>query len=122
MIYHIVDRTKWEKAQALSYYLPDTFEADGFIHASTKEQILPVANRFYAGQENLVILCIDENSLGESCVWESASHPDGSSTVQEGFEMLFPHIYGKLACDSVIEVLDFPLPANGAFVLPGALA
>ncbi|CAB1108646.1 unnamed protein product [Ectocarpus sp. CCAP 1310/34] len=48
-IYHLVQRARWQDAGG-DGYLPPTYEADGFIHA-TKEAglLLPVANHFYTG-------------------------------------------------------------------------
>lgn len=48
-IYHLVQEAKWKDAGAEGY-LPPTYAADGFIHA-TKEGhlLLPVANHFYTG-------------------------------------------------------------------------
>ncbi|CBJ31421.1 conserved unknown protein [Ectocarpus siliculosus] len=46
-IYHLVQGARWKDAGG-DGYLPPTYEADGFIHA-TKEAglLLPVANHFY---------------------------------------------------------------------------
>ncbi|CAN0585263.1 unnamed protein product, partial [Ectocarpus sp. 12 AP-2014] len=48
-IYHLVQGARWKDAGE-DGYLPPTYEADGFIHA-TKEAglLLPVANHFYTG-------------------------------------------------------------------------
>lgn len=48
-IYHLVQEAKWKEASGEGY-LPPTYAADGFIHA-TKEGhlLLPVANHFYTG-------------------------------------------------------------------------
>lgn len=52
-IYHLVQEAKWKEAGGEGY-LPPTYAADGFIHA-TKEGnlLLPVANHFYTGTAGL---------------------------------------------------------------------
>ena len=88
----------------------------GFIHASTREQIVETANRFYAGQDGLVLLCIDPAQLTAPLRSEAASnagHREGAG--------LFPHIYGPLNLDAVTRVLDFPCGLDGRFALPSAL-
>ena len=56
IIYHITSRTAWEAAQAAGEYSPDSLKTEGFIHASTGEQVADTANRFYHGQKGLVLL------------------------------------------------------------------
>lgn len=48
-VYHLVEEDRWREGRGEGY-LPRTFDADGFIHA-TKEAhlLLPVANHFYTG-------------------------------------------------------------------------
>lgn len=48
-IYHLVQEDKWKEAGGEGY-LPPTYAADGFIHATKEAQLLlPVANHFYTG-------------------------------------------------------------------------
>ena len=55
-IYHIVEQSAWNQAVRDGIYLPQNFMREGFIHCSTREQVLGVANRFYAQDSNLVLL------------------------------------------------------------------
>jgi glutathione S-transferase len=65
----------------------------GFIHASTREQIEGVANRFYADVDHLVLLTIDPERIEADIKWEPPT---------PGVDELFPHIYGPLPVDAVI--------------------
>jgi uncharacterized protein (DUF952 family) len=116
MILHIVARADWDSSRARGIYAPPSLDAEGFIHCSTKPQILHTANRFYRGQTGLVILCIDESRLEAAPKYEP---PD--SALGETPADLFPHLYRPLNPDAVVSVIDFPCRADGAFELPAAL-
>lgn len=109
MIYHIADFKRWEEALSAGLYEGDTLETEGFIHCSKKEQVLTVANNFYRGQAGLVLLCIDPDRLAAELKYEPGAH---------GEPELFPHVYGPLNIDAVVEVLDFPPGEDGLFVFP----
>src|SRR5258708_1343960 len=116
MILHIVARADWDSALARGIYAPPSLAAEGFIHCSTKAQILGTANRFYRGQTGLVILCIDESRLEAAPKYEP---PD--SDLGEARADLFPHLYGPLNLGAVVCVIDFQCCADGTFETPAAL-
>jgi uncharacterized protein (DUF952 family) len=114
-IYHITQRDVWTAAQAAGEYVAESLGQEGFIHASTREQVVETANLLYAGRDGLVLLCIDEEKLTaplKRAAPVNAGDRDGE---------LFPHIYGPLNLDAVTEVMDFPCGPDGRFVLPAAL-
>jgi uncharacterized protein (DUF952 family) len=116
MIYHITTQQEWEKAQSAGAYRGDTLDTQGFIHNSTAAQVVPVANRFYNGQSGLVLLCIDDDKVQSRLVFE---HPIDPATGQpESAKGQFPHIYGPLNLDAVVQVVDFPPNPDGTFTLP----
>lgn len=102
---HICARTAWEAAQAAGEYSAASLMTEGFIHCSTPAQVAATANRFYHGQQGLVLLSIDPSRVIPEVRWEPA---DGS---------LFPHIYGPLPLDAVVDVRDFAPRADGTFSL-----
>jgi len=114
IIYHITSRTAWEAAQAASEYSPDSLKTEGFIHASTGEQVADTANRFYHGQKGLVLLQIDTDRLIPRVRFDPV--------VESGKEKQFPHIYGALNPDAVIQVITFEPDERGSFSLPADLA
>jgi len=111
MILHIAERGDWESAQRDGAYRPKGFADDSFIHCSTTEQVLSVANAFYRGRGNLVLLAIDESRLQAELKWEPPA--DGRASAE-----LFPHLYGPLNLDAVERVLPFEPDAAGGFTLP----
>lgn len=62
-IYHITEESTWKEANESGVYLPSGFDKDGFIHCSTEDQVLPVAENFYRSKNGLVLLKIDPSRL-----------------------------------------------------------
>ncbi len=119
IIYHITPRTDWEAAQKSGDYRPASLESEGFIHCSTDVQAAPVANAFYSGQTGLVLLVIDPEHLSVKLQWDPPAHPAPESAPPE-LDGKFPHIYGALNLDAVVDVLNFAPNADGVFVFPNS--
>jgi uncharacterized protein (DUF952 family) len=115
-IYHITERESWAAAQAVGEYVAESLAVQGFIHASTREQVIETANLFYRGQDGLVVLCIDPSRLTAPLKREAASNAG-----QRDDAGLFPHIYGPLNLDAVTRVVEFPCRVDGTFEFPAAL-
>jgi len=98
LIFHIVKRADWEAALAQSAYEPPSLQTEGFIHCSTQSQVSGTAARFFAGQPHLLLLTIDEQRLTAPLKWE---HP-----AYDRHDLLFPHIYGPLNIEAVVEVVS----------------
>ena len=94
-IYHVTTMKEWEEAQAKQSYLPKEYDKDGFIHCSIERQIPGVLDRFYKGQTALVKLKIEKAKVQRPVLFELA----------HDMNELFPHIYGSLNIDSVVEVI-----------------
>lgn len=95
-IYHVTTREEWEHAKAAGEYKPAGYEQEGFIHCSAEQQVAGVLDRFYKGKTGLVKLKIEKAKLERPLLFELAADLDE----------LFPHIYGALNIDSVVEVID----------------
>ena len=118
-IYHIVARDDWLEAEADGAYRPPSLDAQGFVHCSTRDQVVETANRFYHGQDGLVLLCIEVSRLRPPLRYEAPAMP--GHTVA-GAQPLFPHLYGALDPAAVVGVLPFPSRADGTFALPPELS
>lgn len=111
-LFHIAEVAAWERAVPSGVYDRSThglsLQDVGFIHASFAWQVERVANFVYATNvEPLVLLRIDPAALKSPVRVE---RPDDAS---EGF----PHIYGPLRLEAVVEVL--PLERrDGEYKLP----
>ncbi len=111
MIYHIARRSDWAAALAAGQYTADSLASQGFIHCSTRGQVLPVAGRIFAGQAGLVLLAIEESALAAPVRYENL----------EGGSELFPHIYGPLNLEAVRQAVEFAPGEDGSFHWPAAL-
>lgn len=113
IIYHITRREDWEQARAAGEYTAPSLESEGFIHASTLEQVVDTGNRYYRGQQGLQVLAIDTEQVKAEVRFETV--------YRHGEEQQYPHIYGPLNLNAVVDVIDFPPQPGGEFSLPDAL-
>ena len=116
MIYHITSRKAWSDASQRGEYRTESLETEGFIHCSTREQVLPVAEKFYQGQGTLLLLLIDPSRLHSELRWEPPSGGNPPPGVPEG--EMFPHVYGPINLDAVIKVFDLEANPDGGYSLP----
>ena len=110
-IWHITKREQWQQAKVAQIYRSETLASEGFIHCSTAQQVIKVANAFFRGQQGLVLLGIDSSKVQAEIRYEEVNGTE-----------YFPHIYGALNTDAVIEVLDFEPSVDGHFELPKPVA
>ena len=110
LIYHIARRADWERARADGEYTRSTADKtlaeEGFIHASQAPQVAGTANKFYRDVPGgLVLLVIDPGLLRAEVRYEDVP----------GAELPFPHVYGPLNVDAVVEARPFAAGPDGAF-------
>jgi uncharacterized protein (DUF952 family)/uncharacterized glyoxalase superfamily protein PhnB len=113
ILFHIARREDWEAAQRVGAYristLGRTLEQEGFIHLSFARQVRGVADRFYAGlDEPLVLLSIDPAALTAALVIEPVA----------GTDERFPHLYGELPVAAVRRVTAYRRGDDGRFGPP----
>jgi uncharacterized protein (DUF952 family) len=118
-IYHIASRAAWSAAGEHGAYEPASLGSEGFIHCSAAAQVLPVANRFYAGQRGLVLLVIDPGRLNSALKWEHVLDNPASVPGEQG--QAYPHVYGPINLDAVTDVLGFEPGPDGLFRAPAVL-
>lgn len=111
LLYHITPRSQWAQAQETGVYQAESLATEGFIHCSTISQVIRVANLFYQGQTDLVLLCIAPAKVQAPLRYDPIDTGEA-----------FPHIYGPLNLDAVVQVLDFDATSDGTFTLPSALS
>jgi len=115
MVYHILPRDDWLKAQLEGTYQPSSLAAEGFIHCSYIDQVLRSANAYFKGHTDLVLLWIASEKVSAEIRDEDLA----------GERICFPHIYGPLNLDAVVHVADLDVDHDGRFVLaiaPAGLA
>ena len=106
-IYKILTKNEYEVFKKTDYY-PGTEKdiSDGFIHFSTKDQLIGTLEKYYKSEKNLILLKFPSNNL-KNLKWEKFG------------ELFFPHLYSKLNTKDLSEIyklnnLDtkFIIPAN----------
>ncbi len=110
-IYHITSQSQQETARKLGWYEPDDFSVEGFIHCSFAHQIESVANRFFQGHTDLVVLEIDPKQLNCDVVSENL----------EGGSEQFPHIYGRLPYTAIGALHTLRESSDGTLALPKSI-
>ncbi len=113
MIYHVALAADWDRARAAGEYRISTLgvslEEEGFVHAAFAGQLPGVADRYYRGVgEPLVLLAIDESRL--TSPWRVDPVP--------GSESGFPHVYGPVDVGAVVAVTPLERGPGGELVLP----
>lgn len=97
-ILHITTPADWRAAQQDGVYTFSTrgvtLEQEGYIHCSEPEQVEGVLGRFYADVDDVLVLEIETDRL--TAPWRSERLP--------GMDEPYPHIYGPLNLDAVVEV------------------
>jgi uncharacterized protein (DUF952 family) len=105
VIFHLAAEADWEAARRAGAYTADSLSTEGFIHCSTPDQIVRVANARFRGRHDMVLLHIAVDRLRAPVRYENL----------EGGDELFPHIYGPLNIDAVARVTAFQPDADGGF-------
>jgi uncharacterized protein (DUF952 family) len=119
LILHITSKTEWLEAQQRGEYITPSLQTEGFIHCSTEKQVLHVANAFYRGRNDLVLLQLDDKKLKSKLKWEP---PAGFPAPGISETDKFPHIFGAINISAVTAAIDFEAdPASGSFFLPAIL-
>jgi uncharacterized protein (DUF952 family) len=116
MIYHITSLTAWNEARQRGDYRADSLEKEGFIHCSTQEQVVPVTEKYYKGQDSLILLVIEPERLTSDLKWEPPAEGAPPPGVPEG--SLFPHIYGPINLEAVVRVFDLQSKPDGKYAFP----
>ena len=107
-VYKIIAADLWHAAEDSGVFGGAGIDLnDGFIHLSTGAQARRTAQLYFTGQGRLMLVAIDETSLGDALKYEPSRDGD-----------LFPHLYGSLPLTAVLSVRPLPLGADGHHIFP----
>src|SRR5690349_19171657 len=101
LIFHIVVPSEYER-QRDGDYRADSLATEGFIHCSNRDQISGVANQFYTQAPELWTLAIDADRLTSPLRDEDP-----------GVGQTFPHVYGPINRDAIVDVQVLQRAENG---------
>lgn len=112
-IYHIAYVADWSAALATGEYRAASLASEGFIHCSTRAQLLRVANALFDPGEELVVLQIDSAALGDRLRFEAPAYR-GDALAHEQF----PHVYGPLPLPAVVALDVLHSSSGQGFLWP----
>ncbi|MDQ3655963.1 MAG: DUF952 domain-containing protein, partial [Chloroflexota bacterium] len=94
----------WRAHQNADTYAPERFEEEGFVHCTDgEENLLGVANNFYRNDPRPhVVLVLDVARLRSPVRYDDPGQ-------------IYPHIYGPINLDAVVEVRRAVRLADGSF-------
>ena len=95
IIYHVTTAAEWNAAQEKGFYEAPSLKTEGFIHCSEQHQVEGVLERYFENKTGLVKLVIDTSKLTSRYVQE------WSPSIRD----TFPHIYGPVNTDAVIDII-----------------
>lgn len=104
-IYLLSSISELEKAKSVGFLTRDSLQKEGFIHATPKHQLTRLANKYYQQVDSALVLTIEVSKINVSVKWEPATGG------------LYPHIYGTLNLDSIVEIQPISLNEAGTFVI-----
>ena len=110
-IYKLATEAQWEAALAAGQFAgaPVDLE-DGYIHFSTAAQVQETARKYFRHTEKVLLLVVLVELLEEVAgplKWEPARSGD-----------FFPHLYGSMPLEAVIELFSLPLDQDGYHEFP----
>ena len=94
MIYHLTQKKNWEEAVNKGFYDAASLYSEGFIHCSNKDQVHATLDRYFKDQSEILVLTIEKSKL------QAPLQYDFSTSVNQEF----PHIYGPINMDAVVDV------------------
>ena len=107
-VYKLLLKYEWELFEQTGLFLGTPLDFnDGYIHLSTKLQVVGTARLHFKDKGPLVLAEFDAEDFGEQLKYEAAR--DGS---------LFPHQYGRLLRSQVKRFLPLKDLGDGAYDFP----
>jgi uncharacterized protein (DUF952 family) len=111
LIYKILSADAWRAALAHGRFDGAGVDlADGYIHFSTAAQVEETAEKHFAGQDDLLLVAVEEGKLGDKLVYE----------VSRG-GALFPHLYAPLPTAAVAFAAPLRRLPDGAHDFSGLI-
>jgi len=112
LIYKICPEALWRDAELAGGFRGAPVDlADGYIHFSTGAQLRETLTRHFAGQAGLLLIAIDDETLGAALRYEPSR---GGA--------LFPHLYAMLDPKAVRWISPLPTGPGGSHLVPEDVA
>jgi uncharacterized protein (DUF952 family) len=111
MIYHFITQSSLAQCLSKSELREPSLETEGFIHCSTIDQVIAVANFLEPYSEEMQLLEIDESKVTPEIKYEDAMNNG----------VLYPHIYGPLNRDAIVGEYHLDWDGEDGYQLPETL-
>ena len=107
MIYKIIDRVTWKAAVEAGEFAGSGIDLkDGYIHFSTADQAQETADKHFSGQNDLLLVAIDDSQFGDELKWEPSRGGN-----------LFPHLHGVLKIEQAGSVTEIHQTKDGRHLI-----
>jgi uncharacterized protein (DUF952 family) len=107
IVYKIATVHDWQEAIAKGHYSGSADDVrDGFIHLSSRSQLVGTLEKHFRGKTDLVLIAFEEDKLGHGLKWETS----------RGGE-LFPHFYGRLPVSNALWERTLDTGSDGALII-----
>eukprot|EP01114_Cavostelium_apophysatum_P024482 TRINITY_DN9594_c0_g1_i1.p1 TRINITY_DN9594_c0_g1~~TRINITY_DN9594_c0_g1_i1.p1 ORF type:complete len:457 (+),score=89.91 TRINITY_DN9594_c0_g1_i1:112-1371(+) len=80
--------------------MTDLDRKDGYMHLSTKDQLVSTIAKYYADQQQITVYKVDFSAIAKNVKWEQAARG------------VFPHLYGELKSTFVSDAKTFERPPD----------
>jgi uncharacterized protein (DUF952 family) len=103
--YHLVPTETWATRDPLAPYAAPSLASEGFIHCTDgAAAMVDTANRHYRSDpRRFLVLTVDLDATGSAWRVEDPNR-------------IYPHIYGTIAPEAILEAEPIPRSANGTFL------
>ena len=107
-VYKIAHQTEWdEMAKTGTFSGSADDKRDGFIHLSAAGQVRATFERYFAAEDNLLLVTLESARLGPALKWEPSRRGEP-----------FPHLYAPLPMGWVHSVIPIRRDGNGRPIFP----
>ena len=105
MIYHIVTESDLRAHVSGDIYTPASLEDLGFVHCALQSSVIAVANDYFGGAaEPVLLLEVDPERLISEVRYEAPAPIEGGGTAHLVPATLFPHVYGPINTQAIARV------------------
>jgi uncharacterized protein (DUF952 family) len=101
-LYHVVTSDDLKSYTASNTYEPESLSTEGYIHFSSKEDVVDVANKYYSDKEDLLLLEVALKGSDTNLKYDDEK----------------PHYYAGLDLNLVVRTLTFTKNTKGLWQLP----
>lgn len=105
LIFHVTTEEYFQDHKVNNRYQPESLDSKGFIHCSKGTQIEATANRIFPDRDEILLLIIDISTLSSDVKYD----------MDEQTGEKYPHIYGPLNIDAIMDKLTIYAEDNGDF-------